>query len=88
MNIVMETTTKSKKIDIRLPIQTIDQIDSVWREYGFASRSSFIEEAIRHFAVRLKKADLKRQLKAGYIARAQRDADLNRELEVLDSDLG
>ena len=54
----METTTKSKRIDITLPAQTIDQIDNIWREFGFASRSSFIDEAAKRFSIRLKKADI------------------------------
>ena len=52
-------------------------------EFGFASRSSFIDEAVKRFALRLKRADLKKRLKAGYLARAERDSDLNRELEPL-----
>jgi metal-responsive CopG/Arc/MetJ family transcriptional regulator len=83
----METTVKAKRIDITLPAGTLEQIDSIWQEFGFASRSSFIDEAAKRFALRLKKADLKKKLKAGYQARAERDSDLNRELEFISPDM-
>ena len=83
----MEIKTKSKRIDITLPEQTIEQIDNIWQEFGFSSRSAFLDEAAKSFVVRLKKANLKRKMRAGYMARAERDADINRELEVLSSEI-
>jgi metal-responsive CopG/Arc/MetJ family transcriptional regulator len=82
----MEITTKTKRIDITLPIKTIEQIDDIWRKYGFTSRSSFLEHAAKNLAVHLKKTSLKKKLKAGYLLRAQRDVAMNRELEILDSE--
>lgn len=79
----MQNAIKSKRIDITLPAQTLEHIDHVWPKFGYASRSSFIDEAARRFAIRLKKADIKKRLKEGYLARAERDADLNRELDIL-----
>ncbi|RPH89884.1 MAG: hypothetical protein EHM72_19790 [Calditrichaeota bacterium] len=79
----METAIKSKRIDITLSTQTLEQIDRIWPEFGYTSRSSFIDEAARRFALRLKKADMKRRLKAGYLDRAERDATFNNELDVL-----
>ena len=83
----MQPAVKSKRIDITLPVQTIDQIDGVWRDWGFSSRSAFLDEAAKNFAARLKKANLKQTLKAGYKTRAQRDSEMNRELEALSGDL-
>jgi metal-responsive CopG/Arc/MetJ family transcriptional regulator len=83
----MELATKSKRIDITLPMQTIDQVDNTWREFGFASRSAFFNEAAKRFALRLKKANVKRALREGYIARAERDFGLDAELEILSSEL-
>jgi len=83
----MQPAVKSKRIDITLPVQTIDQIDGVWRDWGFSSRSAFLDEAAKSFAARLKKANLKQALKAGYKTRAQRDTEMNRELEALSGDL-
>jgi metal-responsive CopG/Arc/MetJ family transcriptional regulator len=83
IGVFMETAIKSKRIDIILPVGTLEQIDHIWSEFGFTSRSSFIDEAAKRFAIRLKKADIKRKLKAGYFARAERDVALDRELEIL-----
>ena len=82
----MQTVTKSKRIDITLPVQTIDQIDTIRQEFGFASRSSFIDIAARQFALRLKKADMKRKLKYGYLERAERDSELTRQFDILSLD--
>ena len=86
MGSLMQTTNKSKRIDITLPEQTIDQIDNIWREFGFASRSSFIDEAAKRLAIRLKKADIKQRLRVGYKVRANRDSDINKELDILSFD--
>jgi metal-responsive CopG/Arc/MetJ family transcriptional regulator len=83
----MDTAAKSKRIDITLPAKTIDQIDVIWRDYGFSSRSSFLEQAAKNMALRLKRAELKRKLKVGYKMRAERDAEINRELEILDNEI-
>jgi metal-responsive CopG/Arc/MetJ family transcriptional regulator len=83
----MNTATKTKRIDITLPEQTIDQIDNTWKDFGFASRSAFLNEAAKNFTVRLKKANLKKSLRAGYQARAERDANLNSEMEILSFEL-
>jgi hypothetical protein len=32
----MNTTAKSKRIDITLSIKTVEQIDDIWHDYGFA----------------------------------------------------
>ena len=83
----MELVTKSKRIDITLPAQTVEHIDKTWKEFGFSSRSAFLDEAAKRFTVRLRRANVKRNLKAGYIARAARDAALSDELELLSSEL-
>ncbi len=71
---IMDTLTK--RIDITLPVGTIDIIDNSLKEFGFASRSAFLNEAAKNFTVRLKKANLKKSLRAGYQAQAERDGNL------------
>lgn len=83
----MDTTAKSKRIDITLSVKTIEQIDNIWHDYGFTSRSSFLEQAAKNMALRLKRANLKRKLKAGYLMRAERDAEINQELEILNNEI-
>ncbi|MBN1998141.1 hypothetical protein JW935_11345 [candidate division KSB1 bacterium] len=83
----MATLKKTRRIDITVPEQVIDQIDSIWPEKGFSSRSAFFTEAVQKYAQRLKKASLKQELKAGYLARSKRDRELNQELEILNHDL-
>jgi metal-responsive CopG/Arc/MetJ family transcriptional regulator len=83
----MKSLSKTKRIDITLPEKTIDQIDSIWSEFGFSSRSAFLNEAARNFAARLKRARLKKSLRAGYMARAERDKRIDQEMNLLSLEL-
>ena len=78
---------KTKRMNISLPLKTIELIDQTWPLKGFKSRSSFLDEAARQYAIRLQKASLKRKLKAGYLTRAKRDAGLTKEWNVASSEL-
>ncbi len=83
----MISENKSKRIDISLPIRTIELVDHIWPKKGFKSRSSFFDEAATRYAIRLQKANLKRKLKEGYIARAERDLNGINDWEAASSEL-
>ena len=83
----MAIQSKTKRIDIVLPEQTIELIDKTWPKQGFRSRSSFLNEAARRYAIRLKKAGIKRNLKDGYISRAERDLGTVSDWEVASTEL-
>ena len=83
----MASHSKTKRIDIVLPERTIELIDETWPEQGFRSRSSFLDEAARQYASRLKTAGLKRSLKSGYKARSERDLNTVTEWESASSEL-
>jgi Arc/MetJ-type ribon-helix-helix transcriptional regulator len=62
-------------------------IDDVREQGQFKSLSEFLNKAARLYAVRWKKASLKKTLRAGYRARAQRDNKLLDEWEASSTEL-
>jgi metal-responsive CopG/Arc/MetJ family transcriptional regulator len=83
----MPTASNLERINVSLPKRTIVLIDRVWQQARFKSRSEFLDEAARLHAMRLQRTKLKRQLKAGYLARAERDLQLVNEWEVASTEL-
>lgn len=77
----MAIDTKTRRLQVTLSDSTVDLIDKLLKEGYHTSRSAFLNEAARHYATRLKRAQLKRQLRAGYLTRAQRDKELVQEWE-------
>lgn len=73
---------KTERLNISLRKKTIELIDRVWRQGGSKSRSAFLDEAARQYAIRLQRAKLRRRLKAGYRTRAQRDQALTDEWDA------
>ena len=59
-----------KRINITLPEDTLELIDRVTEQ---GDRSRFIDEAVRHYIQEIGRSNLRKQLKAGAIRRAQRD---------------
>jgi len=83
----MENDNRTERLQITLPKNTIRLIDGVWPKGPFKSRSSFLDHAARRYAVRLQKATLKRRLKNGYLARAERESELMSEWETASNEL-
>ena len=83
----MASHSRTKRIDIVLPEQTIELIDKTWPKQGFRSRSSFLNEAARIYVFRLEKARMKRSLKSGYISRAERDLSTVNDWEATSTEL-
>lgn len=65
-----------QRINITLPEETLSLIDRVAAK---GDRSRFIDRAIRYYVESVGKAKLKKLLKEGAIARAQRDLRLAEE---------
>jgi CopG family transcriptional regulator / antitoxin EndoAI len=60
----------SKRINIILPDETVAVLDRVAAKGG---RSRFIDRAVRHYVETQGRQSLREQLKAGYLANAERD---------------
>ena len=63
----------NQRINITLPVETIDLLDRVTDKGG---RSRFIAAAVKRYAEEAFEADLKRRLKEGALRRAARDRQL------------
>lgn len=83
----MALDNKTQRFQVTLPTTTVKMIDEVRQQEQFRSLSEFLNKAARFYAVRLKKASLKRQLRAGYQTRFKRDSELIREWETASSEL-
>ena len=79
----MANNNKTKRLDITLPTKTIELID----KQGFRSRSAFLDEAAKRYIARLRRSNIKRKLRAGYLSRAERDLDMVNEWEGASSGL-
>ncbi len=65
-----------QRVNITLPEETLSLVDQI-AEKG--NRSRFIDQAIRYYVDAMSKARLKKLLKEGAIARAERDLKLAEE---------
>jgi Arc/MetJ-type ribon-helix-helix transcriptional regulator len=84
---LMANRDKVKRINLVLPESTITLIDKVWPKKNFKSRSAFVDEASRRYVDRLHRANLIRQLRNGYNARAEESQVLVNEWEVVSGEL-
>ena len=83
----MALNNKTHRLQITLPDDTVKLIDDIRKQGRFSSRSGFLNQAAQHYALRLKKAALKRKLRSGYLARAERDRALLSEWESASGEL-
>ena len=83
----MQIENKIERLNISLPRKTLELIDQVWQQSQFKSRSAFIDEAARRYAIRLQRARLKRKLREGYRARADQSLRLANEWETASTEL-
>ena len=70
-----------RRINITLPEETVKMIDKVTDK---GDRSRFIDRAVKHFVEDIGKAKLRKKLKEGALARAERDLKLAEEWFLLD----
>jgi len=83
----MAFDNKSQRFQITLPSTTVQMINDIRQQAPFNSLSGFLNEAARIYAVRFKKASLKRRLKAGYLTRAERDRAVADEWDPTSNEL-
>ncbi|QQS49052.1 MAG: ribbon-helix-helix protein, CopG family [Acidobacteriota bacterium] len=72
-----------QRVNITLPEETLSLVDQI-AEKG--NRSRFIDQAIRYYVEAMSKARLKKLLKEGAIARAERDLKLAEEWATLEEE--
>lgn len=72
-----------QRINITLPDETLTLIDRVAQK---GDRSRFIDTAVRYYVEAVGKASLKKRLKEGAIARAERDLSLAEEYFALEEE--
>jgi CopG family transcriptional regulator/antitoxin EndoAI len=68
------------RLNITLPAKTVEMLETV-AEKG--SRSTFIDLAIKNQIRETRKKELRKQLKAGAIANAERDLAMVRESDLI-----
>ena len=83
----MIANNKTKRFQITLPGTTVQMIENIRQKGDYDSLSAFLNEAARHYAVRIKRANLKRALRAGYQKHAARDRDAVEEWAAASSEL-
>ncbi|MDQ7823369.1 MAG: hypothetical protein RDV48_11280 [Candidatus Eremiobacteraeota bacterium] len=71
------------RLTISMPLSTLNLLNEVAERNG---RSRFIAEAVEIHAQELKKELLRKRLKEGYLARADRDRALAEEWSSLEED--
>jgi CopG family transcriptional regulator / antitoxin EndoAI len=75
--------TMRRRLNITLPEETIRLLDQVSRR---GDRSRFIDQAVQHYVARRRRAQLKKLLREGAEARAERDLALAHEWFYLDEE--
>ena len=83
----MALDNRTQRLQVTLPKSTVQMIDDFTKAGKFDSRSGFLNQAAKRYAIRLKKAQVKRALKAGYLARAERDKQLSESWDVVSNEL-
>lgn len=79
----MERNIMYHRINITLPEETLGIIDRVVEK---GDRSRFIDKAVRYYVEAIGKAKLKKLLKEGAIARAERDLRIAEEWFTLEEE--
>jgi CopG family transcriptional regulator/antitoxin EndoAI len=79
-----ELNTMHQRVNITLPEDTLRLIDRVAVK---GDRSRFIDSAVRHYVDSIGRANLRKQLKEGAIARAGRDLGLTEVWFTLDEEV-
>ncbi len=83
----MAIDNKTQRLQVTLSETTLRLIEDIVAKGRFQSKSAFLNEAARIYATRLKRANLKRKLRAGYMARAEENRKLVNEWEAASSEL-
>ena len=78
-----ETSAMNQRVNVSLPEETLRLIDRVATR---GERSRFIDNAVRHYADAIGRANLRKQLKEGAVRRATRDLGLVQEWYALEEE--
>ncbi len=76
-------TLSRKRVNITLPVGTLRILDRLAPKGG---RSEMINQAVQRYAREMARAKLKKRIREGSLANAQRDLELAREWSALDSE--
>ncbi|MCB0274506.1 MAG: hypothetical protein KDI06_06815 [Calditrichaeota bacterium] len=82
--IKMAIEHRSKRLQVTLPEETVAKMDALLEQLDHGSRSGFLNKAALHYATRLQKAMLVRELRTGYKTRSERDVILSDDWEAAD----
>ena len=74
----------NRRVNITLPEATLRLMDRVVKK---GERSALINAAVRHYIEKTGKANLRKSLQEGAIARAERDLALSEDWAELEDDL-
>ena len=75
---------RSKRLQVTLPEETVAKMDALLEQLDHGSRSGFLNKAALHYATRLQKAMLVRELRTGYKTRSERDVILSDDWKAAD----
>lgn len=79
-------THQLKKVIVNLPMDLAIEVEKLAQQQK-STRSELIRLSLRAYLQKLKKADLREQLKQGYIANASRDQQIEEEFVHSDYEL-
>jgi CopG family transcriptional regulator / antitoxin EndoAI len=79
-------TVQMKKIMITIPSNLLNEVETIAKEKKY-NRSRIIREFLRSHIDELKRAELFKQLKEGYIVNSQRDQKISEEFSCSDNEL-
>lgn len=79
----MFTKVERKRVNISLPVTVLKVLDELSPR---RHRSQFIAEAVMNYAEEVKARELADRLKAGYLARAERDQQIAEEWYPLEQE--
>jgi CopG family transcriptional regulator/antitoxin EndoAI len=72
-----------KRVNVSLPVTVLNMLDELAPNHR---RSQFIAEAVMNYAAEVKARELAERLKAGYLARAERDRQIAEEWYPLEQE--
>jgi CopG family transcriptional regulator / antitoxin EndoAI len=79
-------TVQMKKIMITIPSNLLNEVETIAKEKKY-NRSRIIREFLRSHIDELKRRELFKQLKDGYIVNSQRDQEISEDFICSDNEL-
>lgn len=76
---------RNRRVEVLLPEEWVQELDDVARSQNM-NRSGLIREATRRYLLDRRRAELRRQLEAGYVAMGRLNLELASDFDVDSSD--